>query len=132
MHLTHYHTTNFRLFQIDRVCRRQFPTWWKWQKVIQMGRKHCGKRRNCSLWAISPFPTVFSKASLYNWTFITQFQVLTMPRIKKVIESIVEKGENAVFSIFPQCILLYQRKISFELHLFCCLHFFFFHFVQSK
>ena len=25
------------------------------------GRKHCGKRRNCSLRAISPFPTVFSK-----------------------------------------------------------------------
>ena len=23
--------------------------------------KHCGKRRNCSLRAISPFPTVFSK-----------------------------------------------------------------------
>ena len=22
--------------------------------------KHCGKRRNCSSWAISPFPTVFS------------------------------------------------------------------------
>ena len=28
-----------------------------------MGRKHCGKRRNCSLRAISPFPTVFSKGS---------------------------------------------------------------------
>ena len=26
-----------------------------------MGRKHCGKRRNCSLLAIPPFPTVFSK-----------------------------------------------------------------------
>ena len=26
-----------------------------------MGRKHCGKGRNCSLGAISPFPTVFSK-----------------------------------------------------------------------
>ena len=26
-----------------------------------MGRKHCGKRRNCSLQAISPIPTVFSK-----------------------------------------------------------------------
>ena len=26
-----------------------------------MGRKHCGKRRNCSSRAISPFPTVFSK-----------------------------------------------------------------------
>ena len=30
-------------------------------KFIQMGRKHCGKRRNCSLRAISTFPTVFSK-----------------------------------------------------------------------
>ena len=28
-----------------------------------MVRKHCGKRRNCSLRAISPFPTVFSKES---------------------------------------------------------------------
>ena len=27
-----------------------------------MGRKHCGKRRNCSSRAISPFPTVFQKA----------------------------------------------------------------------
>ena len=26
-----------------------------------MGRKHCGKRRKCSLGAISPFPGVFSK-----------------------------------------------------------------------
>ena len=33
----------------------------KRKKVIQTGRKHCGKRRNCSLRAISPFPTVFSK-----------------------------------------------------------------------
>ena len=47
--LTHYQTTNFRLLQTERVCRRQFQIWRKWQKVIQMGRKHCGKRRNCSL-----------------------------------------------------------------------------------
>ena len=33
----------------------------KRQKVLQAGRKHCGKRRNCSLRAIAPFPTVFSK-----------------------------------------------------------------------
>ena len=26
-----------------------------------MGRKHCGKRRNCSLRAISPFPSVFNR-----------------------------------------------------------------------
>ena len=29
--------------------------------TLQKGRKHCGKRRNCSLRAISPFPTVFSE-----------------------------------------------------------------------
>ena len=59
--LTHYQTTNFRLFQTERVCRQQFQIWRKWHKVIQTGRKHCGKRRNFSLRAISPFPTVFSK-----------------------------------------------------------------------
>ena len=67
--LTHYQTTKFRLFQTERVCRRQFQIgrkWQfqigqKWQKVIQTGRKHCGKMRNCSLRAIPPFPTVFSK-----------------------------------------------------------------------
>ena len=59
--LTHYQTTNFRLFLIERVCRRQFQMWRKWKKVIQTSRKHCGKRRNCSLRAISPFPAVFSK-----------------------------------------------------------------------
>ena len=31
------------------------------KKVLQTDRKHCGKRRNCSFRAISPFPTVFSK-----------------------------------------------------------------------
>ena len=61
--LTHYQTTNFRLYQTERVCRRQFQIRQKWQKVFQMGRKYCGKRRNCSLRAISPFPTVFSKGS---------------------------------------------------------------------
>ena len=38
-----------------------FQSWWKWQKVFQIDRKHGGKRRNCSLRAISPFPTVFFK-----------------------------------------------------------------------
>ena len=33
----------------------------KGKKVLQTGRKHCGKRENCSLRAISPFPTEFSK-----------------------------------------------------------------------
>ena len=56
--LTHYQTTNFRLFQTETVCRRQFQIWRKWKKVIQTGRKHCGKRRNCLLL----FPQCFQKA----------------------------------------------------------------------
>ena len=31
------------------------------RKFSKMGRKYCGKRRYCSLRAISPLPTVFSK-----------------------------------------------------------------------
>ena len=43
-YLTHYQTTNFRLFKTKEVCRWQFKIWRKWQKVIQTGRKHCGKQ----------------------------------------------------------------------------------------
>ena len=60
--LTHYQATNFRLFETERVRRPQLQIWRIWQKVTQMDRKHCGKRRNCFLRAISPFPTVFQKA----------------------------------------------------------------------
>ena len=48
-------------FKLDENGRKLFKRVEKWKKVIQTGRKHCGKRRNCSLRAISPFPTVFSK-----------------------------------------------------------------------
>ena len=43
---THYQTTNFRLFQIETLCRQQSKIWRKLQRVIQTGRKHCVKRRN--------------------------------------------------------------------------------------
>ena len=36
--------------------------WINGDTFIRLGRKHCGKRRNCSLQAISSFPTMFSKA----------------------------------------------------------------------
>ena len=59
--LTHYLMTNFRLFQTEGVCRQKFQIWLKWQKAIQRGRKHCGKKRNCLLRAISFFPHCFQK-----------------------------------------------------------------------
>ena len=54
-------TTNFRLFQTERVCKRQFQIWWKWKKVIQMGRKLCGKRRNCIMSNFSFSHSVFKR-----------------------------------------------------------------------
>ena len=49
-----------------------------------MGRKHCGKRRNCSLRAISPFPTAFSKGlfprgvkNVIVWEWIKPFSQST-------------------------------------------------------
>ena len=34
------------------------------QKVLQTGKKHCWKIRNCLLQAISPFPSVFKRLIL--------------------------------------------------------------------
>ena len=72
--LTLSQTTNFRLFQTERLCRRHFQVWWKWQEIFHMGRKHCGKRRNCLLRAIFPFPSVFKKVLLpgrHRWSHHT-------------------------------------------------------------
>ena len=52
---------DFRLFQTERVCRRQFKFDKNGRKFIKRVENTGGKRRNCSLRAISPFPTVFSK-----------------------------------------------------------------------
>ena len=40
---------------------RMSKIWTNVDTIIRLCRKHCGKRRNCSLQAISPFPTMFSK-----------------------------------------------------------------------
>ena len=39
MHLTLSHMTNFRLFQAERVCRRQFKFDENLKKILQKGRK---------------------------------------------------------------------------------------------
>ena len=59
--LTYYQTTNLGLCQTESFCRRQFQIRQKWKRVLQTGRKHCWESKNCSLRAISPLPTVFSR-----------------------------------------------------------------------
>ena len=59
--LTLFQTTNFGLFQTERVLQmRIFIFLWKRLKVLWGDRKQCGKVRNCLLQAISLIPTVFS------------------------------------------------------------------------
>ena len=55
-----YLTTNFKLFQTENVRRRQFQIQWNGRKFYKRV-ENCGKWRNCSFRAISPFPAVFSK-----------------------------------------------------------------------
>ena len=77
-HLTLFQATNFGRFQTERVSRRLFPIRCKWQKVLIVGRKHCGKRRNWSFRAISPFPKMFSK-DLYCKNVWERVKSLDMP-----------------------------------------------------
>ena len=83
-----------------------------------MGRKHCGKRRNCWLRAISPLPTVFSKGlfprgvksvnvwewvnlkSLQNDKFLDRIKLEVLAEeksnIAKMRSSALDKVENIV------------------------------------
>ena len=61
INLTHYQTTNFRLVQIKHSADDNFKFDENTRKLSERVENTVGKRRNCSLRAISPFPTVFSK-----------------------------------------------------------------------
>ena len=61
--LTLSQTTNFRIFQTERVCTKDN---FRVDENGRKDRKHCGKRGNFSSQVISPFPTVFSKALYYR------------------------------------------------------------------
>ena len=52
----------FRLVQIETNCRRHFKGHLQRKMSAMLGRKHCEKRRNCLLQAISPFLTMFTTA----------------------------------------------------------------------
>ena len=64
---------NFRLVQIETNCRQDFEVHFKWKINIIYGRKHCEKRINCFLQAISPFLTMFSTAT-YVLCIKTRYQ----------------------------------------------------------
>ena len=64
--LTLYFICQFWALQIQQKTDMMSKSWTNGDTVIWLSRKHCGKRRNCSLRAISSFPKMFSKA-VYCW-----------------------------------------------------------------
>ena len=48
---------------METNCTRHLKVHLKWKNSTTYGRKHCEKRRNCLLQAISPFLTMFSTAT---------------------------------------------------------------------
>ena len=76
-----------------------------------MGRKQCRKRRNCSLRAISPFPTVFSKG-LYCRHIKTR-DCLRKGKPKNELSIIGQKTlwEN----VFKSCISLGNHAVKVKL-----------------
>ena len=88
--LTHYQMTNFRLFQTERVCRRQFQIWRKWQKVIQTGRNTVGKGEIARYEQFLLFPQCFQKACfpgaskgviVWEWVKVFEFKKNLKTRI---------------------------------------------------
>ena len=62
LQLTHYQTTNFRLFQTERVCRRQFQIGRKWKKVSKQVENTVGKGEIARYEQFLLFPQCFQKA----------------------------------------------------------------------
>ena len=58
--LTLYQTTKSRRFEAERADKN-FKSDENGRKFSERVEKHCGKRRNCLLRAITPFPIVFLK-----------------------------------------------------------------------
>ena len=114
--------------------------------AVQVFWKHCGKRRNCSLQAIAPFPTVFS-IHLENSLLFCQILSCRLPTFsvwkslkfvvwervkdltthfwvsvnltKKASENILKK-ERMHFLLFPQCFPTHLKLAqSFQPYLNC-------------
>ena len=122
--LTLSQTTNFRLFQFERVRRRQFKIQWKWQKVLQKWVENTvGKGEIARYEQFLLFPQCFQKTctadtekpglgkeintlSSWKWTFYRFISSIKLKSFttktwllttlwKQPFENIVGKGENA-------------------------------------
>ena len=117
--LTFSQMTNFRLVQIERVCRRQFQFYFKWQKDLQTGRNYYGKRRNFSF-SHSVFKRLvlqtgknqglFGKG-LTHYHTMPHFDALKTYSCGKNCEKRKRNAWNKLFLLSLQCFLPYMASI---------------------
>ena len=83
--LTLSQTTNFRLFQMLRLCRQQFQIGRKWQNVIKKGRNTVGKGEIAGYKQFLLFPQCFQKTCSTD----TSKQRLVWERVNSQISVVV-------------------------------------------
>ena len=117
---------NFRLIQIESICRGQNKCDRKIEICFGTGRKHCEKGRKCWSPAFSSFPAMFSRAFYFrvvrncdcvvkSLAFTTNSRVLTTLK-----QRAFENNGNHHFLHFPQCFLFFPMQLSnYEPLLFC-------------
>ena len=72
--------------------------WTNGDTLISLSRKHCVKRRNCSLRAISSFPTMFSK-TVYCWC--VKMNIYGVKRLR--VDDISHSSECLTISPIHHC-----------------------------
>ena len=107
--LTQYQTRNLRLFQTERVCRRQFQIRRKWKKVLQTGRKTVGKEEIAGNKQFLLFPQCFQKAcfpgaskGVIVWEWVKHLQKTKVAELTECHRRVREhQGENFGPEHFP-------------------------------
>ena len=105
--------TNFRLFQTERVCRRQFQILRKWQKALQMGSKHWKKEKLLYTSDFSFSHSVLKRLVLQTCKNQALFgKGLKRRSLKTLFENIVGKGDAGIqrFLLFPRFFLTFKDK----------------------
>ena len=82
-----------------------------------LSRKHCGKRRNCSLRAISSFPTMFSMMCENEYLWSKGLSVMIAPKMQVCLKGVpkfswyIQNFRNYVYSAFYYLIKIPQISV---------------------
>ena len=95
------HTTNCAADDFENILAKVWntPIYESW--VIKLSWKHCGKRRNCSSWAISPFARGFSKVVCCRGVIWRKGLILWHICHISILKTVWEKEKLLIMSYQP-------------------------------